>query len=36
MSVYSYHVIINFCHKVRKIQEKNYKVNDYSSIWLVK
>ena len=22
MSVYNYHVIITFCHKIRKIQEK--------------
>ena len=26
MSMYRYHVIITFCHKVRKIQEKNCKV----------
>ena len=32
MSVYSYHGIIIFCHKVRKIEEKNCKVSDYSSI----
>ena len=32
MSVYNYHVIITFCHKVRKFQEKNFKVSDYSSI----
>ena len=36
MGVHSYHVIITFCRKVRKIQGKNYKVSDYSSIWLVK
>ena len=32
LSVYSYHVILNFCHKVRKIEEKNCKFSDYSSI----
>ena len=36
MSAYSYDVIITFCRKVRKIQGKNYKVSNYSSIWLVK
>ena len=36
MSVYGYHVIITFCHNVIKIQEKNYKVSDFLSIWLVK
>ena len=34
MSVYSYNVIITLCHKIRKIQEKNCKVSDYSSIYL--
>ena len=32
MFVYCYHVIITFCYKVLKIQEKNYKVSDCSSI----
>ena len=32
MYVYYYHIIITFCYKVNKIQEKNYKVIDYSSI----
>ena len=32
LSVYSYHVILTFCHKVRKIEGKNCKVSDYSSI----
>ena len=32
MCVYCYHVIIKFCYKVSKIQEKKCKVNDYPSI----
>ena len=34
--VYCYHIIITFCYKISKIQEKNCKISDYSSIWLVK
>ena len=37
MSLYGYHVIITFFHKVRKIEEKNCKVSDYSRFdWLSK
>ena len=37
MCVYCYHVIIIFCYKVSKIQEKkNSKVSDCSKIRLVK
>ena len=32
MCVYCYHVIITFCYKVRKIQKKNCKDRDCSSI----
>ena len=35
MCVYCYHIIITFYYKVSKIQEKNCKISDYSSIdWL--
>ena len=32
MCVYCYHVIITFCYKVSKIQEKKCKVSDCPSI----
>ena len=32
MCVYCYHVIITFCYKVSKIQEKKWKVSDCPSI----
>ena len=32
MCVYCYHIIITSCNKVSKIQEKNCKINDCSSI----
>ena len=32
MCVYCYHVIITFCYKVSKIQEKKRKVSDCLSI----
>ena len=36
MCVYCYHIIITFCYKVSKIQEKkNHKVSDCPSIGLV-
>ena len=36
MCVYCYHVIITFCYRLSKIQEKKRKVSDGPSIWLVK
>ena len=33
MCVYCYHIIINFCYKVSKIQEKDCKISDCSNIF---
>ena len=32
MYVYRYHIIITFRYEVSKVQEKNCKISDYSSI----